>query len=110
MRVNPVSALGRSIVKRKRPEPAETGTRPEAEKAFAVPVPVEPQVARDTAGLSARYLPNSIFLAHLIATRDFEPQTRFKRQTEPERGSESYRATAALPRQRAAGYLLSTSL
>ena len=108
MRVNPVSSAGRAKVRRKRPSVGETESERQATFAAYLPVPVEPELEREQIAYSARYRPNSIFLAHLIATRDGEPQTRFRRQTEPLTGINSYRATAALPRQRPAGRLLKT--
>ena len=108
MRVTPVTSAGRANVRRQRPSSGEEENGRQTDFASYLPVPVEPELEREQQTFSTRYRPNSIFLAHLIATRDGEPQTRFRRQAEPLAGINSYRATAALPRRRAAGHLLKT--
>ncbi|WP_299477987.1 hypothetical protein [uncultured Roseibium sp.] len=110
MRVNPVSATSRSNVRRRRPATGEA--RAEAQPDFAgyLPPPpsTEPEHGRSQDALFTHYHPNSVFLAHLIATRDGELYPRPRRKTVPEICSEAYRATAALPRQRLAGHLIKT--
>gem|GEM_PF-1585409 len=109
MRVNPVTSAGRANVRRKRPSVGETESERQSTFAAHLPVPLEqPVLEQQQDAFTGRYRPNSIFLAHLIATRDGEPQTRLRRQTEPLTGVNSYRATAALPRQRGAGHVLKT--
>lgn len=108
MRVNPVSTAGRANVRRKRPSVGETESERQTGFASQVPAPLEPVLERHQNAFTDRYRPNSVFLAHLIATRDGEPQTRYRRQTEPLTGVNTYRATAALPRQRVAGHVLKT--
>ncbi|PVB61253.1 hypothetical protein [Labrenzia sp. 011] len=95
-------------MRRRRPSKGETESEQRPDVSSCLPVPVQPVLEQEQAAFSSRYYPNSIFLAHLIATRDGDPQTRTFRRTEPLRGVDSYRATAALPRQRAAGFLLKT--
>ncbi|POF32766.1 hypothetical protein [Roseibium marinum] len=108
MRVNPVTSADRANVRRKRPPTGETASEHQPDFASNLPVPVQPVLEQEQAAFATRYYPNSVFLAHLIATRDNDPQTRTFRRVEPLRGVDSYRATAALPRQRAAGHLLKT--
>lgn len=109
MRVNPVTSAGRANVRRKRSSLGETQSeRQTGDFAAHLPVPTERPLERDHAAFSSRYLPNSIFLAHLIATRDGDIQTRAYRQTASLNGVNTYRDTAALPRRRAAGHLLRT--
>ncbi|KZM51087.1 hypothetical protein [Labrenzia sp. OB1] len=109
MRVNPVTAADRANVRRKRPPTGEAGgDEQHPDFASNLPVPVQPVLEQEQAAFATSYYPNSVFLAHLIAARDNDPQTRTFRRTEPLRGVDSYRATAALPRQRAAGHLLKT--
>ncbi|MCX2724947.1 hypothetical protein [Roseibium salinum] len=86
----------------------ETETERQTDFASHLPVPLQPVLEREQQVFSTRYRPNSVFLAHLIATRDGEPQTRVRRRAEPVHGVNTYRAVAALPRQRAAGHLLKT--
>lgn len=108
MRVNPVPSTGHANVRRKRKFVDEPENGRQSEFAANLPVPVEPVLERQQEAFVSSYRPNSVFLAHLIATRDNEPQTRTLRRTEPGNGVNSYRETAALPRQRAAGHLLKT--
>jgi len=108
VRVNPVTSAGRANVRRKRPSSGEVETGRGKDFAAYLPVPVQPDLEREQAAFTTRYYPNSVFLAHLIATRDGEPQARSLGQTGPVTGVNSYRATAALPRQRTAGHLLNT--
>ncbi|SHM96270.1 hypothetical protein SAMN05444272_3617 [Roseibium suaedae] len=110
MQVNPVRYSARPNMRQRRPYEGQR-EEPRDEQAFKIPpVPLEPRLEEAHDRMIARYRPNSVFLAHLIATRDHDPQTRTKRQTEPENGVRTYRETAASPRKRAAGYVLSTSL
>ncbi|MEP0233587.1 hypothetical protein [Roseibium sp.] len=106
MRIEPVKALGRSNMKRKRRYRDEP-EQPREKSAFQLQlVPQEAHIEEDHDRFIARYRPNATFLAHLIATRDGDPQTRYKRQTEPEIGTSRYRETAASPRKREAGHLI----
>ncbi|WP_298963928.1 hypothetical protein [uncultured Roseibium sp.] len=109
MRVNPVASAGRANVRRKRPSMGETESERQG-KSFAsyLPEPPKPDLERDHDVFNGRYYPNSVFLAHLIATRDYDIQTRQARPAETLSGANSYRAMAALPRQRGAGHLLKT--
>lgn len=107
MRVNPVSATGRAIVKRRRPSSGEARSERKEDFAAQLPPPendFEPQ--QET--LFTHYHPNSVFLAHLIAANDVDLQIRGRRKTVPEICSDAYRATASLPRRRAAGHLIKT--
>lgn len=109
MQVNPVSALGRSNLKRRRSAEDEPGTdRDEVANGTTLPAVtwVEPSVVSEQ--IPSRYRPDAAFIAHLIATRDHHPQTRLRRQTEPQTGTDAYRAVSALPRQRVAGQVIST--
>ncbi|MEP3045432.1 MAG: hypothetical protein ABJL55_05875 [Roseibium sp.] len=106
--MNPVSSAGRANVRRKRPSAGETESERQSSFASHLPVPVEPALNRAQDAFSTRYQPNSIFLAHLIATRDSELDAREIRQSETFSGADSYRATAALPRQRTAGHVIKT--
>ncbi|WP_417671238.1 hypothetical protein [Roseibium sp.] len=91
---------------RRRRRGDENGT-PRQDTPFQVQLVVtENPVEQEHDRFVARYRPNATFLAHLIATRDGDPQTRFKRQTEPEIGTSRYRETAASPRKRAAGHVI----
>ncbi len=109
MRVNPVTSAGRSNVRRKRPSLGETESERQASGFSAhLPAPQQPVLERDQTAFSSRYLPNSVFLAHLIATRDGDIQTRALRQTASLNGANTYRDTASLPRRRAAGHLFKT--
>jgi hypothetical protein len=108
VRVNPVTSTGRANVRRKRPSVGETESERRTVFSAHVPAPLEPVLERKQDVFAGRYRPNSIFLAHLIATRDGELQARSGRQTEPLTGVNTYRATAALPRQRGAGHVLKT--
>jgi len=55
-----------------------------------------------------RYHTNSVFLAHLIATRDAERYAPHGWKAAPVAGTAAYRATAALPRKREAGHVISS--
>ena len=109
MQVNPVSALGRSNLKRRRSAEDEPGTdRALAPARSTLPAVTWVEPSSEPERIPSRYRPNAAFLAHLIATRDHHPQTRLRRQTEPQTGTGAYRAVAALPRQRVAGQVIST--
>ena len=108
MRVNPVTSAGRANVRRKRPATGETASERQNSFAAHLPVQAQPVLERDQQAFTSRYRPNSIFLAHLIATRDFDIQAGAPRPDESLNGTNSYRAVAALPRRRAAGHLLKT--
>lgn len=108
MRVNPVTSAGRASIRRKRPSVEETQAERATELASHVPVATEPDLERAQEAFTDRYRPNSVFLAHLIATRDADLTMRNPRAYEALSGINTYRATAALPRQREAGHILST--
>jgi hypothetical protein len=108
VRVNPVTSAGRANVRRKRSSIGETETERKANFASHLPVPVQPTLEQTQEAFATHYRPNSAFLAHLIATRDSEIHASQYRQSETLSGVNTYRATAALPRQRSAGHLLST--
>lgn len=95
-------------MRRKRPSTGEA--QGEERKSFAahLPVPVQPDLDREQAAYLDRYRPNSVFLAHLIATRDSAVSMSGGEQSAALTGANSYRATAAMPRRRAAGHLLNT--
>ncbi|WP_417687499.1 hypothetical protein [Roseibium sp.] len=106
MRIEPIKTLGRSNLKQRRRR-EDNREQLREERPFQVQVIVtDNPVEQDHDRFVARYRPNSTFLAHLIATRDGDPQTRFKRQTEPEIGSSRYRETAASPRKRSVGHVI----
>jgi len=107
VRVNPVTSAGRANVRRKRPATGETESERQNSFAAHLPVPVQP-LEREQQAFTSRYRPNSIFLAHLIATRDFDIQGGKPLPSDTLNGANSYRAVAALPRRRAAGHLLKT--
>ena len=109
MRVNPVSATGRSNVRRRRPFSGETD--PESRTGFAahLPVPLDPVLERAEETVPSRYRPNSAFLAHLIAAREIDILPGGRAKTVPELCSDAYRSTAALPRRRAAGHVIKTA-
>jgi hypothetical protein len=67
-----------------------------------VPVALAPDALARPAGRA-----RAVFLAHLIATRRAEPQTRTRRRVEPDEAARAYRAGLARP---APGPLLSRSL
>lgn len=107
MRVNPVPAIGRSIVKRKRPSVGETESERRVHMDLDLPVVVEPRRAHQENAFADQYHVDAAFMAHLIATRDAELQPRTGWQMEPQIGASVYRATAASPRKREAGHVLS---
>lgn len=112
MRINPVNAYGQSQYRREanrpgRPEDA-SNTTPSTDR--QLPVAVEPARRTEPVRHHVRYRPDAAFLAHLIATRDGDPQTRFKRTAASEYGADRYRATAASPRKRAVGHVIAASL
>lgn len=108
MRVNPVPALGRSNVKRKRPSLGETESeRRLYERPLSQEI-IEPAHATRKDSFPDDYLPNSVFMAHLIATRDAELDARHGWGMEPEFGASQYRAIAASPRKREAGHVISS--
>jgi len=109
VRVNPVTSAGRANVRRKRPSAGDTERERRADEfASHLPEPLQPALERDQEAFTSRYRPNSIFLAHLIATRDFDIQVGPPRPDETLSGANSYRDVAALPRRRPAGHLLKT--
>lgn len=108
MRVNPVSATGRAIVRRQRPSSGETRSGSEGDFAGYLPPPPEPEHRSEPETFFRDYHPNSVFLAHLLASGEIELQERPRRRSGPELCADAYRATAALPRQRAAGHLIRT--
>ncbi|GGB39405.1 hypothetical protein GCM10011316_09300 [Roseibium aquae] len=73
-----------------------------------VPAIVAVQDPGDHPPLPARYRPNAVFLAHLIAMKEDFPQTRTYRRETPDVGTRAYRTTSALPRRRECGRLVST--
>lgn len=107
MQVNPVSALGRSNVKRKRASLGETESERQVHGRANLPVPVQPGLSTQPVPYQDRYRPNSVFLAHLIATRDAERHAPYGWQAMPKFGTSAYRATAASPRKRETGHILS---
>ncbi len=107
MRINPVPALGRSIVKRKRPSLGETESERRVHVRPVHPEIIEPDYEPHRASVADEYHVNSAFMAHLIATRDAELQTRHAWQMEPQIGAAYYRAIAASPRKRDAGHVVS---
>lgn len=108
MRVNPVSATGRSIVRRQRPSSGETQGERRTDFAGFLPPPPEAEVRAEQDTFYTHYHPNSVFLAHLIASREYDIQMRPRHKSVPELCSDAYRATAALPRKRATGHLIKT--
>ncbi|MBO0346796.1 hypothetical protein J0X15_16335 [Roseibium sp. CAU 1637] len=93
---------------RKRPSSDEQPQRRESRRPATPMITLEAtRIEREHDAFIARYRPNAPFLAHLIATRDGDPQTRFKRTTEPEIGTSKYRETAARPRRREVGHVIS---
>ncbi|WP_209000541.1 hypothetical protein [Labrenzia sp. DG1229] len=108
MRVNPVSATGRAIVRHRRPSSGDARSERQADLAVQLPPPSEQTFEREQETLFTHYHPNSVFLAHLIATSDVDLQIRGRRKTVPEICSDAYRATASLPRKRSAGHLIKT--
>ncbi|MDN3721123.1 hypothetical protein QW131_22785 [Roseibium salinum] len=107
--MNPIPSADRANVRRKRPFMGETETERQTDFASHLPVPLQPVLEREQQVFFHALPPElGFFLAHLIATRDGEPQTRVRRRAEPVHGVNTYRAVAALPRQRAAGHLLKT--
>lgn len=108
MRVNPVSATGRSIVRRQRPSSGETQSGSQGDFAGFLPPPPETEHRNEPETFFRDYHPNSVFLAHLLASGEVELEERPRRRSVPELCSDAYRATAALPRQRAAGHLVRT--
>lgn len=107
MRINQVSAFGRSNVKRKRPSLGNTETERRAHARPNLPVAVQPVHTAQSVPFPDRYQPNSVFLAHLIATRDAELHAPHGWQAAPQSGISAYRATAASPRKRETGHVLS---
>lgn len=108
MRVNPVTSAGRANVRRKRPSVGETESERQTGFSGYLPAPEEPVLDRAQDAYVGRYRPNSIFLAHLIATRDGDIQLQQHSRDAALTGVNSYRATAALPRQRDTGHLIKT--
>ncbi|ADZ68637.1 hypothetical protein [Polymorphum gilvum] len=72
-----------------------------------LPVPVQPVQATGRTLFPDRYRPNSPFLAHLIATWDAEGHAPYGWQAVPQFGTSAYRATAAAPRRRSSGHVIS---
>lgn len=106
MQITPVPALGRSNVKRKRPFAGETGGERRAVGRPNLPVPVQPVHSAQDVPFPDRYHTNSVFLAHLIATRDAEHHAPHGWRAAPGAGTSAYRATAALPRKREVGHVI----
>ena len=104
MRIEPVRSLGRSNLRHRGHKHRDT-KKPSQTRHLPVVQPSPAHGPYDSQ-LTSRYRPNAAFLAHLIATRDGDLQTRFKRQIEPETGTSRYRETAASPRKREAGHLI----
>lgn len=109
MRVNPVPAIGRSIVKRKRPSVGETESERQVHVDLDLPVVVEPLRTHRENAFADQYHVDAAFMAHLIATRDAEMQPRTGWQMEPQIGASVYRATAASPRKREVGHVVSAN-
>jgi len=109
VRIDPISRVGRFTLGRgytshhgeREPEQDDGRDR-------RVPVVVSVQEGYDRPDLPARYRPNAVFLAHLIAMKEDFPQTRSFLREEPAVGSKVYRKTAARPRVRESGQLVST--
>ncbi|MTI07471.1 hypothetical protein E1180_18380 [Roseibium denhamense] len=95
-------------MRRKRPAGGQSTSERQSSFAAHLPTPAEPVLERKQDAFARRYRPNSAFLAHLIATHDADLDQRSGLALEPENGIQSYRATAALPRQRGAGHILKT--
>lgn len=108
MRVNPVPSTGHANIRRKRPSPEEARSERATEFSAQLPVAVEPDLEQAQQAFTKHYQPNSIFLAHLIATRDEDLTFRHRRPYEALNSANTYRETAALPRQRGVGHVLST--
>lgn len=108
MRVSPVTSLGRANVRRKRPSVGETETERRTSFAASLPAAENRVLERDQRAFTNRYRPNSVFLAHLIATRDYDIQSGASLLSETLNGVNSYRSVASSPRQRAVGYVLKT--
>ncbi|WP_346912075.1 hypothetical protein [uncultured Roseibium sp.] len=108
MQITPVPAFGRSNVKRKRPSSGDAEGERRAVTQPNLPVPVQPVHSAQDVPFPDRYHPNSVFLAHLIATRDAERHAPHGWKTVPQFGTAAYRATAALPRKREVGHVIST--
>ncbi len=107
MRIEPIKSQGRFKLGHRRRRRREEDSFPHPERQpQAQLVPLEPRIEEQHDRFVSRYRPNATFLAHLIATRDGDPQTRYRRQTEPEIGTSRYRETAASPRKRAAGHVI----
>jgi len=110
LRINPVNAYGQNKYRREASRPGKPETPSGAISAERLlPVAVEPVCRTEPSRHYVRYRPDAAFLAHLIATRDGDPQTRFKRTAASEYGADRYRQTAASPRKRAAGHVIVAS-
>lgn len=60
----------------------------------------------ETLGRIASYRSNAPFIAHLIAVRDKDPQTREKRRADPETTATTYKATFKSTRRFGCGRIL----
>ncbi|MDX5594978.1 hypothetical protein [Pseudovibrio sp. SPO723] len=63
----------------------------------------------DNLGQIVSYRSNAPFVAHLIAVRDKDPQTREKRRADPQTSSMSYKATFKSTRRFGCGRILTHS-
>lgn len=76
----------------------------------ALPAVMEPVWSVQYVPLSRTYRQNSVFLAHLIAALDPRQQACDMCGEASQNGSSAYRAAAASPRKRQAGYVISVDL
>ncbi|MTI44095.1 hypothetical protein E1178_10800 [Roseibium hamelinense] len=97
-------------MKRKQPADEKEQERQRPKRDFKAPLVVEPAIVREHNIYTKGFRPNSVFIAHLIATRDRDPQTRTNWRVDPQEGNDTYREIAARPRRRQAGHVVSTSL
>jgi len=109
VRIDPISRVGRFTLGRGYDRDHGEREREQADDIDRrVPMVVAVQDGSDRPDLPARYRPNAVFLAHLIAMKEDFPQTRSFRREEPAIGSKAYRKIAARPRMRESGQLVST--
>lgn len=106
MRIEPVKAYGRTNMRRKRPSGDKEQSSQEERTSFHPPVPVEPVIERVHEEFIAAYLPNAAFMTHLIATRENEIETIAAGEAAQSFGSSHYRQTAASPRRRRPGHVI----
>ncbi len=76
----------------------------------AIPAFMEPVWSVRYEPVSESYRQSSVFLAQLMAPLDIEPHVDDGSRTVSQLGSSAYRATAASPRKRKAGYVISVDL